>query len=100
MALKDFLELVLRFGSTWVFWAFAPFLAALTLCWLLQVIGIDIVSQARRLRYSQRGKWVVALSLTAYYSIFAYSYYNRRLPDRFEEGVIGILIAPVSGDAR
>ncbi len=91
--LKDLLEFGPRLGQ------WAPLVAGLWLLWLIWKRP-DWSSEGLRQRVLNWSIWhrivASAIVLTLYYGGWVYLHYNRGLPERFEEGVIGILIAPVS----
>ena len=90
MTPKDWLEFFIKLGP------WAPLVLVPWLLWKLRDWNFDRLRQRLRSRSLQHVIASSAIVLTLYYGGLFYLYYNRGLPDRFEDGVIGILIAPVS----
>jgi tetratricopeptide (TPR) repeat protein len=87
MTPKDWLEFFITLGP------WAPLVLIPWLLWKLRDWNFDRLRQQLRSR-SLRG--VIAISaivLTLYYGGWFYLHYNHGLPERFEDGSIGILIA-------
>ena len=90
MTPKDWLEFFIKLGP------WAPLVLVPWLLWKLRDWNFDRLRQRLRSRSLQHVIASSAIVLTLYYGGLFYLYYNRGLPYRFEDGVIGILIAPVS----
>ena len=90
MTPKDWLEFFIKLGP-WAALVLVPWLL-----WKVRNWNFNRLRQQLRSRSLRRVIATSAIVLTVYSGGWFYLHYNRGLPERFEDGVIGILIAPVS----
>ena len=93
MTPKDWLEFFITLGP------WAPLVLVPWLLWKLRDWNFDRLRQQLRSRSLRRVIATSAIVLTLYYGGLFYLHYNRGLPDRFEDGDIGILIAELPHQA-